>query len=215
LKRAAQEGEIDLYFVDESGFAPTLPGTSTWAKEGVRAVVRAEATERRRVNAIGAVAPYGAQQRLVWRTTTDKVDSAMFLRFLWCDVAQLRGPVGRVRCDYQRERPCVVVVDNYSVHHSALVKKTMPYLRFAGIVLFYLPPYSPELNPIEGVWRQIKHAGMPQRSYTTEQDLQRAVEAAMTDYAQILAARPGRHDPELLPYPTDTQTSANYLPKAA
>ena len=215
MKQAAQEGDIDLYFLDESGFAPTLPMTSTWAREGVRAIVRAEAPERRRVNAIGAVAPYGDQQRLAWRTTTDKVDSAMFLRFLWRDVAQMRGPVGRVRYDYQRARPCVIVLDNYSVHHSAVVKKMLPSLRFAGIVLFYLPPYSPELNPIEGIWRQIKHAGMSQRSFTTEQDLQRAVETALTDYAQILAIRPGRHDPERLPYPTDTTPSANYLPKAA
>jgi len=187
LKRAAQEGDIDLYFLDESGFAPTLPMTSTWAREGVRAIVRAEAPERRRVNAIGAVAPYGDQQRLAWRTTTDKIDSAMFLRFLWRDVAQMRGPVGRVRYDYQRARPCVVVVDNYSVHRSARVQQMLPYLRFAGIVLCYLPPYSPELNPIEGIWRQIKHLGMPQRSYHTEQDLQHAVEKGLATYATAFA----------------------------
>lgn len=215
MKQAAHDGDIDLYFLDESGFAPTLPGTSTWAREGSRAIVRAEATERRRVNAIGAVAPYGDRQRLAWRTTTDKIDSALFLRFLWRDVAQMRGPVGRVRHDYERERPCVVVVDNYSVHRSAVVKKMMPYLRFAGIVLFYLPPYSPELNPIEGIWRQIKHSGMPQRSYTTEQQLQQAVETALTDYAHTIAARSNHHDPEDRAEPINAQPSTNYLPKAA
>lgn len=215
MKRAAQEGDIDLYFLDESGFAPTLPMTATWAREGSRALVRAEATERRRVNAIGAVAPYGDQHRLTWRTTTTKIDSAMFLRFLWRDVAQMRGPVGRVRYDYERERPCVIVVDNYSVHKSAVVKKMLPYLRFAGIVLCYLPPYSPELNPIEGIWRQIKHAGMPQRSYTTEQQLQQAVERALTDYAHTMAARSNDHDPKCQPDPISALPSTNYLPKAA
>jgi hypothetical protein len=39
LKEQAQANQIELHFLDESGFAPTLPGSYTWAREGVRAVV--------------------------------------------------------------------------------------------------------------------------------------------------------------------------------
>ena len=44
-------------------------------------------------------------------------------------------------------------------------------LQAAGIEFFFLPPYSPDLNLIEGVWRHVKHEEMPVRSYTNRQAL--------------------------------------------
>ena len=41
----------------------------------------------------------------------------------------------------------------------------------AGIYLYYLPAYSPELNRIEPVFKQAKHHDIPVRSYTTKADL--------------------------------------------
>jgi transposase len=47
----------------------------------------------------------------------------------------------------------IVVLDNFSTHVSNRVKKEAKQL---GIYLVYLPPYSPDLNPIEFVWKSIK-----------------------------------------------------------
>jgi len=48
----------------------------------------------------------------------------------------------------------VIILDNASIHRS---KKTKKYLeRHKNIHLFYLPPYSPEYNPVEIFWRWIK-----------------------------------------------------------
>jgi transposase len=48
----------------------------------------------------------------------------------------------------------VVILDNYSTHKS---KKVARYVkRFPMIHLFYLPPYSPEYNPVERIWGWIK-----------------------------------------------------------
>ena len=47
----------------------------------------------------------------------------------------------------------VIVLENYTTHHAIVVKQTCSYL---NIILIYLPPYSPKLNPIEQVWRTIK-----------------------------------------------------------
>ena len=47
----------------------------------------------------------------------------------------------------------IVVLDNFSTHVSNRVKKEAEQL---GIYLVYLPPYSPDLNPIEFVWKSIK-----------------------------------------------------------
>ena len=45
--------------------------------------------------------------------------------------------------------------DNFSTHVSNRVKKEAEQL---GIYLVYLPPYSPDLNPIEFIWKSIKRA---------------------------------------------------------
>jgi putative transposase len=48
----------------------------------------------------------------------------------------------------------VVVMDNLSSHKSVAVRRL---LRAAGVHLLFLPPYSPDLNPIEQVFAKLKH----------------------------------------------------------
>lgn len=47
----------------------------------------------------------------------------------------------------------IVVIDNASFHKSAKIKKL---IEEAGCRLIYLPPYSPDLNPIEHYWHKLK-----------------------------------------------------------
>ena len=56
------------------------------------------------------------------------------------------------------------------------MKAARPGLAKVGIFLYYLPAYSPELNRIEPVFKQVKHHDMPTRSFTTRDDLRKAVE---------------------------------------
>jgi hypothetical protein len=175
-------GALDLHFLDESGFAPTLPTTSTWARLKARARVPYEAPQRRRVNVLGAWAPLGATPRFAYVSRTTKLDSAAFLAFVWRAVGGMTTPVGEVPAGFRRARRCVVVLDNYSVHRSRAVQDALPGLAAAGIELFYLPPYSPELNLIEGRWRHVKHEEMPRRSHTTAAELQAAVDHALDQH---------------------------------
>lgn len=48
----------------------------------------------------------------------------------------------------------IVVMDNLGSHKSAAIRQT---IRAAGARLWYLPPYSPDLNPIEQAFAKIKH----------------------------------------------------------
>ncbi len=179
-------GWCDLYYLDESGFAPTLPTGSTWARTGVRALVWDEPPQGRRFNVLGAVAPCGDHRRLVWTGTGGKLDSAAVLAFIWRDVAGLPASPLELPAGYRRARPCIVVLDNASAHTSKAVKAVLPALEAAGVTLYYLPPYSPELNRIEAVWRQIKYQELPVRSYRTLEDLRAAVEAALTTHVTDL-----------------------------
>lgn len=171
---------IDLWFLDQSGFAPTLPTGYGWGRLGSRLVVPYEAPQGRRVNAAGALAPYDpAGPRFVFETrrkAEGRYDAATHLAF-----------VGRLAEARTADRPCVVVLDNYSVHHSAPVKDATPGLAAAGVAFCFLPAYSPELNPIEPLWRHVKHEDLPVRSHPTETALQAAVEAALAGRARGLA----------------------------
>ena len=48
------------------------------------------------------------------------------------------------------------------------------------IYLYYLPPYSPELNDAERLFRHVKHHELPERAYTPFAALEQAVDAAFT-----------------------------------
>jgi len=51
------------------------------------------------------------------------------------------------------EKRIVVILDNFRTHHAKKVREEAEKL---NIALVYLPPYSPDLNPIENVWKSVK-----------------------------------------------------------
>lgn len=168
-----------------------MPTGYSWTRVGQRKVVPYEAPQGRRVNVVGALAAdAGGGPSLVFetrRTAQGSYDAAAHLRFVCQTVAGLPAELpAELPAGYRRTRPCVVVLDNYSVHHSRPVKEATPLLEAAGLTFCYLPPYSPELNPIEPVWRQIKYHDLPERSHPTEHALQEAVETALHERAQHL-----------------------------
>lgn len=166
---------------------PTLPVSYTWARRGVRPLVPHEASRRRRLNVLGALAPLGPAPCLVHHSWTTSIDSAAFLTFVAHEVAGLPAPLEALPSDYQRARPCVVVLDNYSVHRSKVVQAAIPALEAAGVLFFYLPPYSPELNAIEPLWGDIKYHDLQNRSHTELPSLQHAVDEALATHAAQLA----------------------------
>jgi len=103
------------------------------------------------------------------------IDSEVFLAFLW----MLAGRPADAAPGWRRERPLTVVIDNYSVHKSTPVQAEAARLAAAGIHLFYLPAYSPELSRIEPIWQDTKYRQLPHRSHTQLVDLKRAVEEAL------------------------------------
>jgi transposase len=184
LEAFAAEEAVARRYLDASGFSPSLPLSYTWAREGVRPLLRFEAAERRRVNVLGAWAPLGAQPAFTYTTTTGTLTSAAIREFLWRDLGALPTPLGEVPAGFGRERPLVVVLDNASTHVSTVFKAHRALLAQVDIHLFYLPTYSPHLNPLELLWRQIKYEDIPVRSYRTIETLQQAVCAALDHYVR-------------------------------
>jgi putative transposase len=175
LKAKAAAGELVLYYLDECGFSPTLPVGYSWGLPKQRKLVRYEAPRGRRVNAMAAYRPYGRSPRLEVFTaerTWDAYDLLGFLKALpWSKV------------------PRVVVLDNASIHTSQVIRRARHRLTTLGIYLYFLPPYSPELNQAEPVFRQVKHQEIPQRSFTTRKELREAVVLGFNNYARTLRSK--------------------------
>ncbi|WP_052745378.1 transposase [Streptomyces sp. WM6386] len=81
-----------------------------------------------------------------------------------------------VMLPWERRKPCRVVLDNASAHVAKAFKGRRRQLAKIGVELFYLPPYSPELNDIELVWRQAKYQDYLQRAQTSTEAIGAAVD---------------------------------------
>jgi len=63
------------------------------------------------------------------------------------------------------ERPTVLILDNASMHTAGKTREHMEKWADCGLHLYFLPPYSPELNAIERVWAKLKYKLMPPESW--------------------------------------------------
>jgi transposase len=138
--------------------------------------VKHEYPQGRRVNALATHEPF---------VPVPELDAAAFERTITSEdlLAYLRGRLPSA------EVPRVVVLDNGSLHVSTVVKAARTGLAKLGIYLYFLPSYSPELNRIETVFKQLKHHEMPVRSFTTKAELRLAVEQGFERYRQRLRTK--------------------------
>jgi transposase len=178
LKAKAAAGQVVLYYLDECGFAPTLPVSYSWSLPKTRKLIPYEAPQGRRVNALAAYRPFGRKPRLDVFTAERTWTSYDLIGFLKAP------PWSRT--------PRVVVLDNASIHTSKVIKAARKGLADLGIYLYFLPPYSPKLNRIEPVFRQVKHQEIPRRSHATRSGLREAVESGFTNYARKLRPKSQR-----------------------
>ena len=77
--------------------------------------------------------------------------------------------------------PTVVVLDNASIHTSTIVKAARPALRVRRTFLYYLPPYSPELNPAERLFEELR-AALASRVFDDLDALDQALTDALRPY---------------------------------
>jgi transposase len=165
---------LRLFYLDESGFSPSLPTGYSWCLPKQRKRVKYEYPQGRRVNALATYEPSArGLEAISFERTLTSDDLLAYLRN--------RLPAADV--------PRVVVLDNAGIHTSKVVKGARAGLAKFGIYLYYLPPYSPELNRIEPVFKQVKHHEMPTRSFTTRADLRKAVEDGFDAYRRRLQTK--------------------------
>ena len=127
-----------IVYLDESGFAHDMPRTHGYATRGKRCYGVRDWGAKGRTNVIGAL--IGASLLTV-STFSTNINGDIFHRWMVNDLIP------------KLPDNTVVVMDNASFHKR---QDTQEVLRQKGHTLEYLPPYYPDLNPIEHKWTQAK-----------------------------------------------------------
>jgi transposase len=161
----AKKHQARLYFVDEAAFRSDAHRGTTWGKIGETPVVK-DSGGRFGFKLISAVSARGDLH-------FDVVDGAM-------DADKFIGFLQKLRHD--ADSPIFVIADNARYHHS---KKVRAFLETqeGQIMMAFLPPYSPELNPDEQVWNQAK-AEVGKQAIRSKQEMEAVILAAMRGIQQ-------------------------------
>nr|WP_265088604.1 transposase [Psychrobacter lutiphocae] len=81
----------------------------------------------------------------------------------------------------------VIVMDNASIHHAKIIQARLPIWQERGLFIFYLPPYSPHLNIIERLWKEVKQAWLRPCDYVSFDTLSYAVNRVFANIGDSLS----------------------------
>ncbi len=157
IRNRAKRLGAEIFFADEAGVRSDFHAGRTWAPRGETPVV-AMTGARFGFNMISAVSPKG---QLRFMVVSGRVASAQFCEFLRRLVQGMK-------------RKIFLISDGHPVHRSAKVRKLAESLK-DQLELYYLPPYSPELNPDEWVWNELKNNGIGRMQVIGPDDMKKKI----------------------------------------
>ncbi|SMP86100.1 DDE superfamily endonuclease [Epsilonproteobacteria bacterium SCGC AD-308-O04] len=160
----SQRGIIDLYFFDESGFSINSNIPYAWSPINKTMVIKS--FHAKRFNILGFINKQG--------------DLHSYLR----EKSVKSDTVVKVFDEFSKQlkKPTVVVLDNASFHTSKIFKENIAKWSNRGLTLLYLPPYSPELNIIEILWRFIKYHWIEMSAYQSYTNMKEYVQRILKEY---------------------------------
>jgi transposase len=138
IAKDAKRLAAEIWFGDESGLRSDYHAGTTWGRKGETPVVRSTGA-RHRLNMLSAVNRRGRMRFMIEKKGLNADVVCQFLDRLM---------VGSTR-------PVFLIWDGHPIHKSGKVAQTVRGYK-GKLRVFLLPGYSPELNPGEGVWREVK-----------------------------------------------------------
>ena len=138
IKRLAKREKAEIYFEDEAGIRSDHHAGTTWGVKGKTPVVGTTGA-RFSMNMISAITSKGTMR---FMTCKGRMKAPLFCDFL-------------KRLIHNASAKIFLILDGHPVHRSSQVKEFVQSTK-GRLRIFYLPPYSPELNPDELVWNNVK-----------------------------------------------------------
>ena len=121
-----------------AGFSQVHPNRSAWTARGERHLIAAKLGKR--LSVLAALLSTGEVIRAnLWQSTTAEAFSGF--------LGLLKNVV---------QKPLTAILDNASIHKAKSLEPIVTYLKTQEVTLYFLPPYSPELNRIERFWHAMK-----------------------------------------------------------
>lgn len=146
-----------IYFGDEAGVRSDDHAGCTWGIKGKTPKITTSGV-RFGMNMISAVSTQGEFRFMV---VQDKIKTDHFIEFMQ-------------RLIHKNSRMVFLIVDNHPIHKSRKVNKFLKE-NDERIRLYLLPPYSPELNPDELVWNDLKNNGVGRQVHNNKEELHRNI----------------------------------------
>jgi len=164
LKHSHSEGCIDLYFGDAShfGMVPNVP--YAWQTKGDSVLL--PSAKSKSLSVLGLMTPCS---KLFQRTYEGSVTSQTMVDFL-------------DEFSQGITKKTVVVLDNAPIHKSKMFAEKIIELKKRNIFIYFIPPYSPELNLIEILWRFIKYRWLPFDAYLSFSSLKKHLNEVLGNF---------------------------------
>jgi len=166
LIKMYQSNYLDLFFADESGFNMTGYVPYGWQPKGEYIEITPSKTKGTQVFGLMSL-----DNELMSYTCVGSIDSQMVIAFLDDFHSTIK-------------KPTVVVVDNAPIHRSDAFRAKVEKWKEDDLYIFYLPKYSPHLNPIEILWRMIKYQWLPYESIENQKELNQRLEEILIDFGK-------------------------------
>lgn len=160
-KLAAEEG-ASIFFEDEAGLRTDHHAGTTWSPVGQTPVV-IKTGERKSISMVSAISPRG---ELRFRVQEGSMNAGRFIDFLKALLSTVEGKV-------------FLIVDGHPVHKSKKVREFAENETGGRLKIFFLPPYSPDLNPDEWVWNNVKNDRVARQVIMGKDDLKAKATGAL------------------------------------
>lgn len=156
-----------LVFLDECGFSLALYRLYGWAKKHDRCTESVPCQRGKNRSVLAAMSWSGVQASVTQLGGFKRIDFEAFLRD---ELLPVLAP------------DSVLIFDNARIHHGGEITKIV---EAAGCSITYLPPYSPDLNPIEMAWGWIKdkvRCATPREDAERIKEIESAIEAIPSEF---------------------------------
>jgi len=145
LAELLDEPSLDVVYFDEAGFSLKGVVPYGWLPVGERSDVPVTGAHGSNVQAIGFEHKDGHVQTYLHKGYVN-TEAVIEIMNDFCETV---------------EQTTVVILDNASCHTSNAFKECLKRWDERGLLVYHLPPYSPELNSIERLWKKLKYQLMP------------------------------------------------------
>lgn len=166
LELAAATAEIELKYLDESGFCMWSPVSYTYFPRGQQKRMQQTRRRGRRLSIIGLLQPLIS---FVYGLVIGSFTSKSYLKMMEQQAILASKHLAQTGCI------TVVVQDNGPIHTSSEVRQRWPEWEKKGLYLFFLPKYCSEMNQIELEWQHLKAEELAGQMFEDELDLAYAV----------------------------------------